>query len=329
MVVSIIVPVFNVARYLDDCVESLVKQTYQKLEILLIDDGSTDNSGLLCDKWAQRDSRIKVIHTLNHGVSHARNIGLQNARGDFIGFVDADDWVEHDMYEKMLKFMLETQTDICVSAYVKDTNNNIERPFRTLPSQVFLRDEIILQTFRHVSSTKEKIISWELWDKLFSKKVVKNIRLNEKITMGEDALFYWEALSKSNKIAYLPLYKYHYKIRINSIMHSQLSEKQLTGFCAMYLIYKSALKQENYKIKENVRELFIVEGIRYNRRMFTLSPCKYKKIIMSFQKFLRTHFVNALLIKNTSIRIKLGIIYLCMPYRLGTLLCGLAKKDTF
>lgn len=213
--------------------------------------------------------------------------------------------------------------------YVKDEKNNIERPFRTLSSRVFLRDEIILQTFRHVSSTKEKLISWELSDKLFSKNAVKNIRLNEKITMGEDALFYWKALSKSNKIAYLPLYKYHYRIRSNSAMHSELSEKQLTGFCAIYFIYKLSLKIENYRIRKNVQDLFLIQGIRYSRRMFTLSSYKYKKIIMTFQKFLRAHFINALLIRDTSLRIKLGIIYLCLPYRLCALLSGLVKKNTF
>ena len=100
--VSIIVPCWGVEKYLDRCVESLVNQTLTDIEIILVDDGSTDNCPAMCDRWAEKDSRIKVIHKENGGLSSARNAGLDACTGDYIGFVDSDDWIEPDMYEYLL-----------------------------------------------------------------------------------------------------------------------------------------------------------------------------------------------------------------------------------
>ena len=97
--ISVILPVYNVQQYLEKCIESVVNQTYKNLEIILIDDGSTDMSGKICDEFAEKDGRIKVIHSKNGGVSAARNIGLDIATGEYIGFVDSDDWIESQMYE--------------------------------------------------------------------------------------------------------------------------------------------------------------------------------------------------------------------------------------
>ena len=106
--ITIIVPVFNVEQYLPKCVDSIINQTYSNLEILLIDDGSQDRCGEICDEYAKKDSRIQVFHTKNRGLSVARNLGLQEAKGEYIGFVDSDDWIEPDMYEVLLSKMRES-----------------------------------------------------------------------------------------------------------------------------------------------------------------------------------------------------------------------------
>ena len=106
--ISIIVPVYKVEQYLDYCVDSIVKQTYEKLEIILIDDGSPDNSPEICDRWSERDPRIKVIHKKNGGASEARNIGLDIAAGEYIGFVDSDDYIDKDMYRRMIEELQKT-----------------------------------------------------------------------------------------------------------------------------------------------------------------------------------------------------------------------------
>ena len=122
--VSVIVPVYKVERYLEQCLVSIVHQSYRHLEILLVDDGSPDNCPQLCDMWAQRDSRIHVIHKPNGGLSDARNAGLRQAHGDLVAFVDSDDWLALDMIEKMTDAMLRNQADMVICQYVVDDLKN-------------------------------------------------------------------------------------------------------------------------------------------------------------------------------------------------------------
>ena len=110
--ISVIVPVYNVEKYLDKCIQSILGQTYSNIELLLIDDGSTDSSGAICDKYVTQDSRVRVFHKSNEGVSAARNWGLDNAKGEWIAFVDADDWIDSDMYERMYNAAVQNQTDM-------------------------------------------------------------------------------------------------------------------------------------------------------------------------------------------------------------------------
>ena len=131
--VSIIVPVYNVEKYLDKCVQSLVRQTYSNLEIILIDDGATDNSGTVCDKWASKDERVKVIHTENRGLSAARNTGIDNSVGHFLCFVDSDDWIEPNMLEEMYNKAEEFQTDITMCDLKKvgvESEYTVSQPIR-------------------------------------------------------------------------------------------------------------------------------------------------------------------------------------------------------
>lgn len=121
--ISIIVPVYNVEKYLNKCIDSIINQTYKNIEIILVDDGSTDNSGKICDEYLLRDSRIKVIHKNNGGLSSARNEGINISSGEYIGFVDSDDWVEPNMYEEMYKKILYSNADIVDCGYWKEYEN--------------------------------------------------------------------------------------------------------------------------------------------------------------------------------------------------------------
>ena len=120
--ISVIVPVYNVEKYLRKCIESILNQTFREFELILVDDGSTDSSGKICDEYALKDSRIKVIHKENGGASSARNAGLDVAKGEYIGFVDSDDWIEMDMYGELYRLIKENNTDISVCGI-----NNIKR----------------------------------------------------------------------------------------------------------------------------------------------------------------------------------------------------------
>lgn len=143
--ISIIVPVYNVKPYLSRCLTSLVNQTHKAIEIILIDDGATDGSGELCDRWAEKDARIVVIHSPNGGVSHARNLGLRRASGDYIGFVDSDDWVDEDMYEAMLNHVLKMHSDIHIGGYIIENDKGSRFDLREGRIQTFDRGAALRQ----------------------------------------------------------------------------------------------------------------------------------------------------------------------------------------
>ena len=123
--ISIIVPVYKAEKYLRRCVDSILAQTYQNIEVLLIDDGSPDNSGEICDEYAEKDSRVRVFHKPNGGVSSARNLGLKEAKGDYIGFVDADDYIDKTMYEVLLCNLIKENSDISICSYNQEDSNGI------------------------------------------------------------------------------------------------------------------------------------------------------------------------------------------------------------
>ena len=125
--ISVIVPVYNVAAYLDRCVKSIVNQTYADLEIILVDDGSPDQCGTMCDNWAMKDKRIKVVHKENGGLSDARNAGIEVASGDYIGFVDSDDWIEPDMYQDLLEAVEREGAELAVTGINRTYDNEFSR----------------------------------------------------------------------------------------------------------------------------------------------------------------------------------------------------------
>lgn len=168
--ISIIIPVYNVAPFLSQCIQSVLDQTYTHLEVIIVDDGSTDESPAICDKFAKLDTRIKVIHKKNGGQSDARNAGLDIASGDLIGFVDSDDWIENDMYETLYNLLSKYQADISACAHYIEYGTKIKAAFES--------KEII--TFNHkdamMALIKDKIIRNYVWEKLYKRELFNNLR---------------------------------------------------------------------------------------------------------------------------------------------------------
>ena len=124
--ISVIIPIYKVEEYLDHCIKSIVEQTYRKLEIILVDDGSPDKCPLKCDEWAERDGRIRVIHKKNGGLSDARNVGMSIATGSYISFIDSDDWISPDFYEKLYRSITESNAQIAASGIVWAYNDHLQ-----------------------------------------------------------------------------------------------------------------------------------------------------------------------------------------------------------
>ena len=204
--ISIIIPVFNVEAYVRKCLDSVVNQTYKDLEILVIDDGSTDGSGKICDEY-KKDDRVSVFHTENHGLSAARNFGLDNANGEWIGFVDSDDWIEPDMYEVLLNRAEETGADIVECGYY------YEYPKKTEERK---KIDCLISGKEAVGELLQKKLSDVVWDKLWRKECFEKIRFPENRVFEEYATTY-RVFLETNTICDLPVSKYHYFQREGSL----------------------------------------------------------------------------------------------------------------
>jgi glycosyltransferase, family 2 len=324
MLLSIIVPVYNVAQYLEQCISSLVNQSYQMLEILLIDDGSSDGSSMICDEWAQKDERIRVFHIENHGVSYARNIGLKHARGAYIGFVDSDDWIDLDMYDIMVKQLIVSQADICAGGYVHEFESRSTYPLKIEKEQTLLRDTALLQIF---GSKQPKILGWGIWDKLFSRKVIEQLRFREDITHAEDMLFFWQAMKRVKILDYIPLFMYHYRMRVGSAVNNGISEKTLTAMIALEEMI-SSVAEENSTIKKVVEARYWEYTISGVRSMMILDPSRYKMDIIQTQKKIRISVLQILRNPHFNWRIRCGALYFCLPYLLCVSMRTMIRKKT-
>lgn len=201
--ISIIVPIYKSEKYLDRCIESIVNQTYKNLEIILVDDGSPDNCPKICDEYAKKDSRIVVVHKENGGVSSARNAGLDIAKGDYIAFVDSDDYIEKDMYLELLNGIKEKNSDIAVCNYV-EINNNVRVRQNCKYNASYIEKENILPLF-----LMGNVLTAHLWNKLYKKELFGDIRF-KKYNMVEDLDIMYLILEKCNKIRYINKEYYNY-----------------------------------------------------------------------------------------------------------------------
>ena len=219
--ISVIVPVYKVEEYLDKCIESIVNQTYKNLEIVLVDDGSPDNCPKMCDEWAEKDNRIKVIHKKNGGLSDARNAGLEIATGEYIGFVDSDDCIAAEMYEKLLNAIIEDESDIAACDIEMIFDDNSKNIVMTPKSRLVLN-----RSEAEESIITEKLLKHPVWYKLYKKTVINNIMF-EVGKLHEDVFWSYQVIGDANKVSIIDYVGYFYYQRSNSIMGENYSLRRL------------------------------------------------------------------------------------------------------
>lgn len=209
--ISVIIPVYNVEKYLNKCIESVVNQTYKNFEVILIDDGSTDQSPTICENWTKKDSRIKVYHKENGGLSDARNSGLAKARGDYVAFVDSDDYVHFKYLEILLKNLLENNAEISVCNYLKVTEGKkvLEEEIDN-NTLVYEGKKIIDQIYDNNSIT---VVAW---NKLYKKQLFEIVKYPED-RVHEDEYVIHQLLYQCQKVVYTSCKLYYYLQRNNSI----------------------------------------------------------------------------------------------------------------
>lgn len=223
--ISVIVPIYKVEEYLDRCVESIVNQTYRNLEIILVDDGSPDNCPKMCDRWVERDNRIKVAHKENGGLSDARNAGMSFATGEIISFIDSDDWIELDMFEKMLNRMQNDNSDM-VSCGVKWVEED-----GSLIRDVTSEDEVLDITAAMKELLNDSKLKQHVWNKIYKFDLIKDIPF-EKGKYHEDVFWSYQIVGRTKKVSVVKESFYNYVQRSNSIMGESYSEKRLDALDA-------------------------------------------------------------------------------------------------
>lgn len=236
LLISIIVPGFNIENYVRPCIESLVNQSYKNLEILLVDDGSTDRTGEIFDDYAKKDNRIKVVHKANGGVSSARNMALHHAAGDYVLFVDGDDWLEEKAVEILVDVATLYKSDVVLFEYSIDYANkqNILCLHPELQGSMTIQ-----QAIKNTITPVNRFV----WSKLYKRSILQQVLFDETIHLGEDTLFACEAMSKGQSAYFVAQPLYHYVQSDNSATRkSYFDKRMLTGKDAYYKLMKLCSK---------------------------------------------------------------------------------------
>lgn len=235
--ITIIVPIYNAENYLDRCIKSILEQTYKNIELILINDGSTDGSSKICKKYQNTNNNIVFIDKPNEGVSKTRNVGLKHAKGDYIGFVDADDYIEKNMYSELYNNMKKYESDLSICNYSQNNNIELKNVFSNQEALEYLFDKKYFRGF--------------LWNKLYKKSIIKdnNINLDDDIFICEDLLFNYKYIKYCKNVSYIDLKLYNYEINNASALHKKLDNKYLTIAQAFEKIIQEA-NNENLQTVE-------------------------------------------------------------------------------
>ena len=277
--ISIIIPIYKVEQYLPKCLDSIIAQTYTNWEAILVDDGSPDNCGKICDEYAKRDKRFKVIHQKNGGVSVARQTGLDNATGDYIIHCDPDDWIESSMLEDMLESAISNNADMVICDFISHFHSKIKYESQEIPSNTKASVIQIMML--------EGKIHGSCCNKLIKKDIIKDISFSPTtISYCEDLLFNIKVLNQEIKVVHIPKSFYHYRINNTSICNSKDKRIILSRTIAVAEIEKNIRKDNDYNmysIKKSILEsLFISKN--FNDLLQTY-PEIHKTIIKNNSKY--------------------------------------------
>lgn len=237
--ISIIVPIYNVDKYLEECIESLKNQTYKNLEIILINDGSADNSEQICREEAKQDNRIVFINKKNGGAASAKNKGLKVAKGDYITFVDSDDFIEPDMIEYMVNTIKKYNSDIIQCSFINLYKN----------TEKFKQDKIVEQRISSKDFLELFLTKWDsslFWNKLFKRDVIENVFFKEGRCI-DDEFFTYKCVINSKSIVTSNKIVYNYRMRKSGVMKSESSQKQILKDRVDYLYERYDLVRTLYK----------------------------------------------------------------------------------
>ncbi len=259
--ISVIVPIYRIDKYLGICIESLINQTYKNLEIILVDDGSPDRCPEICDLYAKKDDRIKVIHKENGGLVSARKAGLMASKGDYVGYVDGDDWVGAGFYEALYTAIITSESDIACAGQSRDLFDRSVHFTNSLPSGIY-EGEKIKELYRKMISNGEFYrpgVTTYVWNKLFKREVLLEAQMNvdDRISIGEDGAVTYPALLASKRVCITDNCAYHYRQREDSMLkksESFANEAKKLKYLYDYLIDFSEKNDNQYDLEKQIND---------------------------------------------------------------------------
>lgn len=331
--VSIIVPIYNVERYLDRCLNSLLNQTLHDIEIILVDDGSPDNCPNLCDEYAQKDSRIKTIHKKNGGLSDARNAGLNMAIGEYVAFVDSDDYTSIEAYETLYNKAIETDADIVYAGFKMQNSDGTDHKCFVL-DQTWKNQEVILFLKSMIFDNKpdSDTIWMSVWNGIYKRTIIEQneIRfLSERVYLSEDIIFHTMLIPLCEKIVCIPKTFYHYCYNGTSLTHSSFKLEKIDCNIRLFELLMKIAKDYNIsEINENITLFFenytrgiILRGIilsdlklsekyKYCNIVYNYSGWKGIFKILKGKKIPKKEKLGLYIIKNRAFLLNVIIFYI-------------------
>ena len=317
--ISIIVPVYNVSKYLRECLDSVCAQEGINSEIIVVDDGSTDGSGEICDEYAGKYANLKVIHKQNGGLASARNAGLDVMNGDYVGFVDSDDYIAADMYKILLQAMTKNESKVACCSYTRVIGGKLDMMEKPVSAPAILVGHDII---RSLLLNKEMI--YAAWNKLYDAKLFKEVRFPKENLPSEDMPCIYKILKSVDKVVYVGVAKYYYRLVMTSITKKEFTSKNMsTLYYNMEICDDVKINMPDLR-KESVFSLVQCAVSVYARliRDRKQKECKIEKRYM--EKLLWKNAVN--IVNNPYLSFNGKLVALSVPLRCYNILMKLRSK---
>lgn len=305
--ISVIVPVYNSEKYLHRCIDSILAQTYTDFELLLIDDGSTDSSGAICDEYAQKDKRVRVFHKENGGVSPARNMGLENAIGEWVTFVDSDDYTDSQWLKNYIDLICINQVDLVCQGF--KTDKPLFKGLKTNSYGINFKGNVVdcIETL-----FRNNILGF-CWNKLFLNQIIEthNIRYNEKISLREDEIFVMQYLLYTKSCICTNKIGYFYSVPEWNLKYKLSTEEEETAYKTLFTITENLFQKRKSEVYQyylhHMTDFFVLQCIENKAEKY--------KYINEIQKIIKKDFFHTpifILIKS--------VIFICPLKRLNLVL---------
>lgn len=302
--VSIIVPVYNVAQYLRQCLDTLTAQTYPALEIILINDGSTDQSGAICDEYALKDSRIRVIHQENAGAANAKNAGLDHAAGDYIAFMDSDDFAEPNWIERLVTAAQQHEADVVECDFDKVYRSRSEVVNQYQENAIYTAEEYLAQYLDNWTCSL-------FWNKLFRSSLLTDVRFRRERRCIDDEFFTYRAFADVKKVLRITDVLYHYRQRASGAVSSEKNRLQITDDSLEILLERYRWICQRFPSLRKTYLMHDVQIMFYFAKEFAFTNATRKK----FRKIARFYLKESILRRSS----KVMVFYAC---RLQTIRLG-------